>query len=424
MSVLMASHVSPEPFGNFLESLASAAYDDFRSLPGSEVESGSAFEEMRQHLQHLYKDVRVVASFVENDGQVVDCIPVEHHPAVKRSDDKTLSTTVPAAQPAPESRETTPPSFTSPSLKETSDALPRTRDQEGAETRTQYPPGTIPMYRTTLEQLSRFRNLTAFCAKDRFTDVAARAASSSPKRYATGEQDVHCVGGGSHVNVWKPFATPSFQATFSQQWYVAGHDGTLMQTVECGWHVDIARYGNADPHLFVYSTRQNYDVGHSFYNTDGGVYQPVPNPYVLPGAPLMVSQTDGTQIAYKMGFYLTGGAWVFYFNDHAVGSYPLAWFRNGPLASGARRIKFGGEVGSGISLWPAMGSGRHASAGYGKAAFQRGAFVNPVGGGALFANLSEAGSTNGPCYTIDITNNAAGEWGTYLFFGGPGGQAC
>jgi hypothetical protein len=174
----------------------------------------------------------------------------------------------------------------------------------------------------------------------------------------------------------------------------------------------------------VYTTRQNYDDGHSYYNQDGGVYKPVPNPYVLPGAPLMVSQTDGTQIAYKMGFYLTDGAWWFYFDDHPVGSYPLAWFRNGPLAHGATRIKFGGEVGSNLPSWPPMGSGRHASAGHGKAAYQRGAFVNPVGGGALFANLSEAGSTSGPCYTIDITNNSASEWGTYLFFGGPGGQPC
>jgi hypothetical protein len=125
-----------------------------------------------------------------------------------------------------------------------------------------------------------------------------------------------------------------------------------------------------------------------------------------------------------MGFYLTGGAWVFYFDDHPVGYYPLAWFENGPLVHGATRVRFGGEVGSNLPIWPPMGSGRHASAGHGKAAYQRAAFVNPTAGGAVFANLSEAGSTSGTCYTIDITNNSASEWGTYLFFGGPGGQPC
>ncbi len=420
----MTHGFSPQPFDGFLESVASAAYDEFRYLPGSEVENASAFEEMRTYLLDLYRDVNVDTSFVENDGQVIDCIPDEQYPAVRRSNDYIVSTSS-AAQPVPESYETTPPHFASPSIREMSDALPRPQYQDSAETRRQYPPGTIPMYRATLEQLSRFRNLTALSAKDRFDGIGAARAAIPPKRYATGEQDVNCLGGGSYVNVWKPFATPTYQDTFSQQWYLAGHDGTLLQTVECGWHIDITRYqGNADPHLFVYTTRHNYDDGHSFFNLDGGAYIPIPNPYVLPGAPLLVSQTDGTQIEYKMGFYLTGGAWVFYFADHPVGYYPLAWFRDGPLTQGATRIKFGGEVGSSLPLWPPMGSGRPASAGFGKAAYQRGAFVNPSGGGALLADLSEAGSTSGPCYTIDITNNSASEWGTYLFFGGLGGQPC
>jgi len=420
----MTVHVLPQPFDNFLKSVVSADYDEYRSLPGSRVESSSAFEAMRQYVLDLYKGVGVVASYVESDGRAVDCIPADRYPGVEFLNGQAILIAPLAAQPAPQSYKATPPSFTSPLTEEISDALPRLQDRERADTGARCPPDTIPMYRTTLEQLSRFENLTAFCAKDRVKGTATRVASSFPKRYATGEQDVACLGGGSHVNVWKPFATPSLQATFSQQWYIAGQDGTLLQSVECGWHVDIARYQNAEPHLFVYSTRQNYDDGHSFYNQDGGVYKPVANPYVLPGAPLTASQVDGTQIAHRMGFYLTDSKWVFYFDDHAVGYYPLAWFRSGPLASGAKRIRFGGEVGSGLSLWPPMGSGRHAAAGFGKTAYQRAAFVNPAAGGAIFATLSEAGSTTGPCYTVDITNNSASDWGTYLFFGGPGGQPC
>src|SRR5262249_53147912 len=132
----------------------------------------------------------------------------------------------------------------------------------------------------------------------------------------------------------------------------------------------------------------------------------------------------GTQILYKMGFYRTSDAWWFYFEDHPIGCYPLAWFDKGPLTSKATRAKFGGEVASGLLTWPPMGSGQHASAGYGKAAYQRSAFIHHESGEALFANLSEAGSTTGSCYTIDITNNSASEWGTYLYFGGPGGQPC
>jgi Neprosin len=198
-----------------------------------------------------------------------------------------------------------------------------------------------------------------------------------------------------------------------------------MQTVECGWHIDITRYGDAEPHLFVFTTLRNYNDGQNFYNQEGDLFIPAQNPYVVPGVTrLLFSQTDGTQVAYRMGFYLTDGAWWFYFDDHPVGRYPLAVFGNGPIAHGATRIKFGGEVESRLTFWPPMGSGAHASAGYGRAASHRDALVYPTGGGALSADLREAGSVNGPCYTIDITNNSATDWGTYLTFGGPGGQAC
>jgi hypothetical protein len=417
-------YLTPQPFDAFLDSVASARYHEIRSLPGCDVESAEAFEQMRAYLLDHYRGVTVDASFVESDGQVIDYIPENQHPAVRRTGGA-VSAEQPAPQPTPQPYATTAPAFDSPPTQEVSNALPRARDRHGAELRGRYPQGTIPVYRTTLEQLARFRTLAAYSVKDSIGDVAAPAAPAFPKRYATGEQDVACLGGASFVNVWNPFATPSFQSTFSQQWYLAIQGGTLLQTVECGWHVDLARYGNADPHLFVYTTRKNYEDGHSFYNLDGGAYKPVANPYVLPGAPLTSSQTDGAQIAYKMGFYLTANAWWFYFADQPVGYYPLDWFQNGPLTTGAQRIKFGGEVGSSLPLWPPMGSGRHASAGYGKAAYQRAAFVNPVGGGAFFATLSEAGSVTGPCYSIDITNNSTvADWGTYLFFGGPGGQPC
>jgi hypothetical protein len=417
----MTGHLSPQPFDRFLESLAAAKYDDFSRQPGSAVVGPDAFEEMRTYLLDLYKDVRVEKSFVEFDGQAIDCVPAEQHPAARRWKSITIAAP-PKSPPALESYDTTPPHAVTPATREIASRLPWTQYRDTAQ---DLPDGTTPMYRTTLQQLARFRNLADFSAKGSVGDFSAlETASTSGKRYATGEQDVDCLGGASQINVWKPFATPTFQSTFSQQWYVAGHNGTLMQTVECGWHVDITRYQNADPHLFVYATRQNYDTGHSFYNEDSGVFKTVQNPYTRPGAPLIASQTGGTQVAHKMGFYRTSDAWWFYFDDHAIGCYPLAWFQNGPLTSKATRAKFGGEVGTNLPIWPSMGSGQHASAGYGKAAYQRAAFIHPVGGGAQAANLSVAGSTAGSCYTIDITNNSASDWGTYLFFGGPGGPSC
>jgi Neprosin len=395
----MTTHVSPQPFDKFLEFVASTSYEEARQLPGAAVESAYAFEEMQTYLVDLYRGVKPVESFVETDGQVIDCIREDMHPAARRWDGLAVAP-VEGPPEVPEPYEPTP-------LDPRSREIVRPVPQDPMTART-FPADTTPLYRTTLSRLCRFPNLAAFTAKDEPTDLAApvTVAAPSQKRYATGEQDIDCLGGSSKVNVWSPFATPIFQASFSQQWYSAGHEGTLQQTVECGWRVDLKRYPDAQPHLFVFATRQNYDDGHFVYDSDGGIFQPVANPYVNPGTPLQVSQTGGSQVEYSLGFYLTSNAWWFYFDDHPIGCFPVSWFNNGPLTTKATRAKFGGEVESRLTMWPAMGSGQYASAGFGQAAYQRAAAVNPVGGGAVYATLAEAGSVTGSCYSLQITNNS------------------
>jgi hypothetical protein len=72
--------LSPQPFDIFLQALASAKFEEFRDRPDATVESANAFDEMRTYLLEKYKDARVDASFVENDGQIIDCMPYELHP--------------------------------------------------------------------------------------------------------------------------------------------------------------------------------------------------------------------------------------------------------------------------------------------------------------------------------------------------------
>ncbi|WP_431045455.1 neprosin family prolyl endopeptidase [Streptomyces sp. P1-3] len=417
----MTATLSPQPFDAFLKSVTSARYEEFRQLPGAAVESASAFEEMQAYVMDLYKGVSAVESFVETDGQVIDCVLDDLHPAARRWGGLAVAPAEGPPQVA-EPDESTPPD---PRSREIVQPQPQPQDPGTARA---FPAGTTPLYRTTLSGLCRFPNLAALSARDHLIEPAAPTAAEASalalqQRYATGEQNINCLGGSSKVNVWNPFAGGN-QWTFSQQWYSAGHESTLLQTVECGWHVDIERYGNAAPHLFVFTTRETYHVGHNFYNLDGGVFRLVANPYVTPGVPLQFSQTGGSQVEYKMGFYLTNNAWWFYFDDHPIGCFPASFFGNGPLSTGATRAKFGGEVATKITMWPPMGSGQKAAAGFGQAAYQRAAAVNPATGGAVYATLSEAGSVSGPCYSVQITNNTASDWGTYLFFGGPGGNGC
>jgi len=293
-------------------------------------------------------------------------------------------------------------------------------------------PGVAPLYRTTLSRLCRFPNLAAVSAKT--YDLAVESTRES--RYATGEQDIACLGGSSKVNVWRPITVSGLQLSFSQQWYTAV-GATGLQSVECGWQVDPSRYGgDINPHFFIFSTINNYNYKDhpegNFYNTERRIFAQVQNPYILPGSALLFSQTSGTQVEYSMTCYLTSSAsgpgWWIYFDGNPIGMIPTSWFEGGPMATGATRATFGGETGIIVPPmigWPSMGSGQHAQAGFGNAAYQRDCRINLAGGGAYIATLAEAGSVSGSCYSIQITNNgSSSDWGTYLFFGGPGGGSC
>jgi hypothetical protein len=120
---------------------------------------------------------------------------------------------------------------------------------------------------------------------------------------------------------------------------------------------------------------------------------------------------------------LSAGNWWVYVNGtdtaHAVGYYPASLYQNGPMATGATEIDFGGEtVGNGA--YPPMGSGAFAASGYSKAAYHRNITYFPPNAGVQDAVLTV--SEDWPSsYTIDLQKSAA--WGQYFYFGGPGSAA-
>jgi hypothetical protein len=418
----------PQAFDDFRRSIQATTLEEVHAVPDTAVESAAALEEMRAFLLDQYDGVEVERSFVDDTGRTVDLVPPEYHPAVKRAGQGAVAEApaAPPSSPAPEASGYAP-------LHETAEPResPRQRSGPGQDDPWRDDPlRTLPLERVSLDRLARFATLAARSVKDGSDafglETRPSAGSSTGKHYATGEQNIGCLGGSSVLNVWKHFLTPSFQSTFSQQWYAAGLAGTRIQTVECGWHIDYTRYGDPEPHLFTFTTRNNYATDDNVYNGDRNVFVPERNATVSPGAALSsISTSGGPQHDYQMGFYLVDGNWWFYFNAVPLGYYPSSWFDGGALTTGATRAKFGGEAGTGISsLWPPMGSGAHASAGFGRAAYHHNATVYPAAGGAVDALLSEAGSTSGPCYTIEIANQTPTTWGTFLYFGGPGGTAC
>jgi hypothetical protein len=132
----------------------------------------------------------------------------------------------------------------------------------------------------------------------------------------------------------------------------------------------------------------------------------------------------------EIAAYLSTDGWWLYIDGvssaDALGYYPLSLFGSGQMASGADTIEFGGETVSGAPPsgdWGPMGSGQDGSAGWQQAAYQRAIYYYSAGGGSTWASLNVVTPVS-PCYSFNGGFDSTGSWGTYFFFGGPGGGDC
>jgi hypothetical protein len=400
------------PFDEFYRRAQSVDHEEFRRRPGTKVRNRDAFEEQRRHLLSLYHGINASHSFVDSQGQIFDCIPIEQQPALTRTG---AALATPPVVPAPGGA----PAQTS----EAGMPLhPNKRDRFGNVM--SCPPGTVAVRRVTLEELSRFETLGHFLRKSpRSTQAAmvppaAPEAPQPPHEYAHAGQTVDNLGGHGFLNIWAPAITGDETFSLSQHWYAAeGPSGT--QTAEVGWQVFPEKYRHAHPVLFTYWTPDGYKTG-SYSNDAGDFVQYSPNCPV--GIALDdVSVLGGAQAEIEVCYFLSGGNWWLFVNGvgtaHAVGYYPATKYQGGPLATKATSIDYGGET-VGTTAYPAMGSGEFASAGAGKAAYQRDIYYFTPAGASQQADL-QAAQQWPASYTIEVHQSNA--WGEYFWFGGPGG---
>jgi len=138
----------------------------------------------------------------------------------------------------------------------------------------------------------------------------------------------------------------------------------------------------------------------------------------------------GTQYNMQMTWQLTNGAWWLFLTGagatEPVGYYPVRVFRGGPLATNAVSVKYGGEVTKTTAgaVWPQMGSSNLPGRGFSFVALQPGIYYITQAGSSASASLH--GNVVGlpTCWSIAVTNDSGGDWGTYFYFGGPGGTVC
>jgi len=158
----------PDPKGfpslkRFRDSVNSAKYTGLLSRAETKVAHEDAFAEMKGHILNLYEKTDARNSFMDESGAIWDCIPVEQQPALRGS-----KGSVPKAPDAPPAMPAGPQAAGGPheEWKEHRIASPLDPDQEDRHGNVMYcPPGTIPMRRVTMEDLSRFPTLRDFFRK-------------------------------------------------------------------------------------------------------------------------------------------------------------------------------------------------------------------------------------------------------------------
>jgi hypothetical protein len=410
------------PFNEFTAGTAAVSF-----IPTTgRVTDAASFEQMRHHIQDMYRGVTVSHSYILG-SQTFDCIPIGQQPSVRKLSLKVIAATPPA-----------------PALPTTTIGQNRAAGQAAVQP-SQLPASrydafgnaigceehTIPMRRLTLEEMSHFKNLQEFFTKGPHSagkppvapaaDNKAIPPSPFVHKHAYTYQWVNNLGGNSTLNLWSPYVYTPWSEVFSlsQVWYVGGN-----QTVEAGWQNYPAKYGSENAALFIYWTADNYQ-NTGCYNLDCPGFVQVNNSWHFGSGLSPYSTVGGTQYELAIRWWLYYGNWWLSLNGTWVGYYPGSIYGGGQLSRNATIIEFGGETvadgGYGYYYYPPMGSGNWATAGWQYAAYQRDIYYIDTINTAYWASLNAATeapacySTKGPFY------DGNSSWGIYFFFGGPGG---
>jgi neprosin-like protein len=416
-----------ETFTEFMNSVQSAKPERFLTKKGDRAMNDDAFTEMKAYLIENYQGIEVLNSFVDENGSVFDCIPIEKQSALKGS-----GRMVPEAPDLPEIKNKPDANDNRNANQVESQLSPNRKDEFG--NAMFCPPGTVPKRRITLDELARFGTMRHFFQKSpvgsglppsMINQSNILEAVEATHRYGHAYQNVDNLGGHSNLNIWNPsIDTGSGQIfSLSQHWYVGG-SGPNLQTAEVGWQVYPQKYGHSMPVLFIYWTSDAYK-NTGCYNLDCSAFVQTSTSWTIGGALSPVSVTDGLQYEIEVSFQLDRGLWWLYVggtqSSNAIGYYPTSIYNNGAMASKASSIDYGGET-VGTTSWPLMGSGRFAGEGYQKSAYQRNIFYLPTTGGSFFANLT-ASQPSPLCYTANVTSDNP-PWNATLFYGGAGGMNC
>ncbi|WIN00405.1 neprosin family prolyl endopeptidase [Actinoplanes oblitus] len=369
-------------------------------------------DEIRQHHLDIYARRDVVAQTVTAEGDRVDWVPVESQTSDAPAEPPHLDDTGPGAAERP--------------------TLAAARALAAPET-DRGPAGTVPLLRKDVSELRPVGTLEDYLAKGpyrrQFTppDDPHPPAVGAKHKYAHAYQFVTNYGTEGTVNTWKPYVQWSNEFSLGQLWIVRGSGGAL-QTLEVGVQTYKDLYGDWSPHLFIFYTTNGYSQsGDNLggYNTDvkGWVQT---GTSTFPGMRMSESVVGGNQYDTLVKVQLWQGNWWVRVGAEWMGYYPASLYSPTGLRSMADQVDWGGEIVDDSDNHPeptstAMGSGEFSRFGWQHAAYMRNLSYQSDANGTLARLRGTTQTTNPASYDITADFSGSTGWGSYMYWGGPGG---
>ncbi|CAL5189023.1 unnamed protein product [Lathyrus oleraceus] len=282
------------------------------------------------------------------------------------------------------------------------------------------PEGTIPIRRTTEQDMLRANSINTFGKKLR-KRVRRDTNSNGHEHavgYVTGNQ---YYGAKASINVWAPRVANQYEFSLSQMWVISGSFGDDLNTIEAGWQVSPELYGDSYPRFFTYWTSDAYQATGCYNLLCSGFVQ-TNNKIAIGAAISPTSAYTGGQFDISLLIWKDpkhGNWWLEFGSGILVGYWPSFLFTH--LRDHASMVQFGGEIvnsNQGSHTSTQMGSGHFAREGFGKASYFRNLQVVDWDNNLIPLSNLRVLADHPNCY--DIQGGINNVWGNYFYYGGPG----
>ncbi|XP_020869723.1 uncharacterized protein LOC9327397 [Arabidopsis lyrata subsp. lyrata] len=352
------------------------------------------------------------------DGDIIDCVHMKNHPIYDHPLFKNHTIQM------------RPSSYPEGMNNEPSDQKKENLVTQLWTTNGKCPKNSIPIRRTTREDILRAKSIESFGKKtsNRFTQPSPVNSTSNDGIHEYAILEVHGKfhGASSIINVWKPYVRTEDEFSLAQIWLVAGPPGDELNAIEFGWQVYEGKYHDNNPRYFIFWTADGYRTG--CYNFDCHGFVLVSREIALGGAIANVSTLGGQQYQIPVSIWKdeqTGDWWLKLYYTIFVGYWPSSLFTH--LRDSASIIEWGGEIldfkDDGRHTTTRMGGGYFAQEGLTKAAYfknleivdEHNIWRRNEGGHTIMTQES--------CYNIQSAYHDT--WGNFFYYGGPGrNQNC